>query len=243
MSQTAQQIIAHRGASYLAPENTLAAVKLAYTLGADAVEIDIRLSKDKQLMVIHDADTQRTAPGTNLIIKESEAAVLRKLDVGSWKDPEFMGERMPLLEEVMALVPSRKKLIVEIKTGPKILPYLAQKVKESGISNRLTLISFKQATILKARELMPELPVFWLRNNWVEHTMEDVIALAKSQGLRGLDVHYKLVDEAFMEKMRNQGLEVWVYTVNEPRKGKALFALGVKGLTTDRPQWLRSQLK
>ena len=89
----AQQIIAHRGASHDAPENTLASVELGYEQGADAVEIDIHLSKDNRIMVNHDKDTKRTA-GNNLTIKDSNSAELRKLDVGSWKNKKYKGEKM-----------------------------------------------------------------------------------------------------------------------------------------------------
>src|SRR5699024_7790571 len=99
-SALSQEIIAHRGASHLAPENTLASVKLGYALGADAVEIDVHLSKDKQILVNHDSDTKRTAQGKNHIIADTDAEELRKLDVGSWKGEKYKGEKMPFLHEV-----------------------------------------------------------------------------------------------------------------------------------------------
>jgi len=109
MTSYAQQIIAHRGASYLAPENTLASVKLGFEQGADAVEVDIHLSKDKRLMVNHDKDTRRTAKGRNYLIKETDSKVLRVLDVGVWKDDKYKGEKMPFLDEVLLEVPLEKK--------------------------------------------------------------------------------------------------------------------------------------
>ena len=98
---SAQQIfIAHRGASYLAPENTVAAVNLAWELGADAVEVDVFLAKDNRVMVNHDKDTKRTAAGKkNMVIRNTPSQVLRNLDVGRWKDEKYKGEKMPFLSE------------------------------------------------------------------------------------------------------------------------------------------------
>lgn len=239
----AQEIIAHRGASYLAPENTLASVKLAYATGADAAEIDIHLSKDKEILVIHDKDTKRTAGGKNLSIKDTESAELRKLEVGSWKDKKFKGEKIPFLDEVLALVPEGKKLVIELKTGPEILPYLQQQIQKSGIEERLILISFSKDAIVQAKELMPAIPAYWLLHNYSEYSLEAAIQIAKANKLDGLDVHYKLVIQSFMQKMEENQLDVYVYTVNNPRVAKSLATLGVKGITTDRPQWLKEQLE
>ncbi len=239
----AQEIIAHRGASYLAPENTLAAVKLGYALGADAVEIDIHMSRDNQLMVIHDADTRRTAGGKNLVVKETAANALRQLDVGSWKDPKYAGEKIPLLSEVMQLVPEGKQLVIEMKPGPELLPYLQQQIQESGIAERLILISFNLEAIISAKQLMSAIPAYWLLHDYQEHTLEEAIQLAKAHQLNGLDVHHKLVDKNFMQQMQAHQLAVYVYTVNNAKVAKVLTDLGVKGITTDRPQWLPEQMK
>ncbi|WP_224998510.1 glycerophosphodiester phosphodiesterase [Cesiribacter sp. SM1] len=242
MTLQAQEIIAHRGASYLAPENTLASVKQGYEQGAEAVEIDIHLSQDNQLMVIHDKDTRRTAGGKNLLIKDTPSEELRKLEVGSWKDQKYKGEKIPLLQEVLALVPADKKLVIEIKTGPEALPRLQQVVAESGIRDRLIFISFSKDAIVQAKQQMPEVPAYWLLHNYKDYSLEQATQIAKESKLNGLDVHYKLVDKGFMQKMQEQGLETYVYTVNDPKAAKELAVLGVKGITTDRPGWLREQM-
>lgn len=238
----AQEIVAHRGASYLAPENTLAAVKLGYALGAEAVEIDVHLTKDLQVVVIHDSDTRRTAGGNNLEIAESTAAELHQLEVGSWKNQQYAGEKIPLLAEVFPLVPEGKKLVVELKTGPEILPHLQELIAKSDMAAQLILISFNRETIITAKQRMPAIPAYWLLHNYKEHSLEEAIAIVKKHQLQGLDVHYTLINKQFMEKMQEQGLEVYVYTVNDPAVAKRLLALGVKGITTDRPGWLNEQL-
>jgi glycerophosphoryl diester phosphodiesterase len=110
--QPSTMIIAHRGASHDAPENTLASVNLAWEIGADAAEVDVHLSKDKRIMVIHDGDTKRTT-GENMLIRESMSSDLRSLDASNSMD-QFRGERIPFLEEVMATVPEGKVLFVEV---------------------------------------------------------------------------------------------------------------------------------
>ena len=113
-------IIAHRGESFNAPENTMAAINLAWERDAEAVEIDVQLSKDNELVVIHDMDTKRLT-GIDKKVKDQTLAELKKLDVGSWKDITFKDERIPTLDEVLATVPTGKKLIVEIKSGPEMV--------------------------------------------------------------------------------------------------------------------------
>src|SRR3954468_15593010 len=116
-------IIAHRGASRDAPENTLAAVRLAWAQHADAVEIDVHLTRDGRLAVIHDPDTQRTT-GVPRIVAQSTFAELSELDAGAWKNARFAGEKIPALEDVLAVVPDGKRLFVEIKGGPEVVPEL-----------------------------------------------------------------------------------------------------------------------
>jgi glycerophosphoryl diester phosphodiesterase len=243
MPAFAQEIIAHRGASYLAPENTVASVKLGYALDADAVEIDIHLSADKRLMVNHDKDTRRTAGGQNMEIETTRSEELRKLDVGSWKGQKYSGEKMPFLEEVLEEVPEAKNLVVELKSSAEAIPYLQNAIEESGLQEQLLLISFDKEAIILAKQQIPQIPAYWLLHNYQEHSLAEAIRIAQEHKLDGLDVHYKLVDQAFMQQMQAADLEVYVYTVNEPAEAKRLQALGVKGITTDRPQWLKKQLE
>jgi glycerophosphoryl diester phosphodiesterase len=117
------EIIAHRGASYDAPENTLTAVQLGWQQQADGVEIDIKLSKDGHIVAFHDHGTARTT-GANHTLAELTLAELRDLDAGSWKNARFAGERIPALEEILAIIPPGKRLFIEIKAGPDIVPEL-----------------------------------------------------------------------------------------------------------------------
>ncbi len=241
MHTHAQYLVAHRGASYLAPENTVAAAQLAWELGADAVEVDVYLAKDGAIMVNHDKDTKRTS-GESFVVAETESSQLRKLDVGSYKDKKYKGEKMPFLEEIMATVPSGKELFIEIKCGPEIVPVLKKAIENSEKKEQMVIISFGKEVVIEAKKQMPNVPVYWLRGNFKEYALDEVIAIAKENKLDGLDLSYKLVDKALMKRMQQENLEVQVYTVNDPKIAKKLLNLNVAGITTDRPQWLRQQM-
>src|SRR5689334_1007095 len=116
-------IIGHRGASHDAPENTLAAIRLGYEQGADFVEVDLRLTADKQIVLLHDADTKRT---TSVEGKVTERTVkeLQTLDAGSFKDAKWKGEKIPTLKEALAVIPRGRGMFLELKSGPEIVPPL-----------------------------------------------------------------------------------------------------------------------
>lgn len=238
-----QEIIAHRGASYLAPENTVAAVRLGYEMSADAVEIDVHLTKDKKIVVNHDPTTARTAPGSDFTIRETMADDLRSLDVGSWKNEEFKGERMPFIEEIFEVVPKKKILVIEVKSDTTILPYLKQKVQESKKKKRFVLISFNKDVVVQWKEMMPEMPVFWLLHSFNHYTQEQAIDIAKEANLNGLNVFHGLINPNFMKSMKDVGLKVYVYTVNDAELAKSLKEAGVDAITTDRPQWIRKSFQ
>jgi len=118
------EIIGHRGASFDAPENTLASVHLAWAQGADAVEIDVHLSLDGRLVAIHDANTRRTTRVNRKVARQT-LAQLRALDAGRWKAPRWAGEKIPTLEEVLGTIPPGQRLFVEIKSRADAAPELA----------------------------------------------------------------------------------------------------------------------
>src|SRR6187431_238635 len=115
-SLSAVEIVAHRGASADAPENSLSAMKLAWEQGADAIELDLWLSKDGKLIVFHDADTKRIG-GVDRKITEYTAAEAAQVDIGKWKGEKFAGEKLPALEPILATVPAGKRIVLELKSG------------------------------------------------------------------------------------------------------------------------------
>ena len=125
------EIVAHRGASYDAPENTLESVKLGWEQGADAVEVDVYLSKDGYIVVHHDSDTKKTA-GVNRKVVDQTLAELQQLDVGARKGAKWNGVRIPELDDVLVTIPEGKRMFVEVKCGPEIIPSLAKAFEKSG---------------------------------------------------------------------------------------------------------------
>lgn len=236
------QIIAHRGASHLAPENTLASVELAWQQGADAVEVDVRLTRDRRIVAIHDPTTDRTA-GTHLEVAATSAAHLRRLDVGRYKHPRFTGQRIPYLEEVLQTVPPDRQLFVEIKCGPEILPRLTETITRSGKRDQIVLIGFDLGTITAAKRLMPDVPACRLCDKRILRSYGDSLARrAKADGLDGLDVHWSGVTRRFVRAVKAAGLRLYIWTVDDPIQAARLKAMGADGITTNRPGRLRTRM-
>jgi len=241
------EIIAHRGASYDAPENTLASVMLAWRQDVN-VEIDIHLAADNRLVVIHDKDTERTA-GRKRIVGRTTSDDLRALDVGRFKSEDFAGEKTPLLEEVLDTIPPGRKLYVEIKSGPETVPVLEQAIQRSGKQSQIVIVGFDLDTVALAKERMPGIPVYWLKGTekekvsgrYIPHDAS-LIQSAREKGLDGLDVHFAGVTEEFARAVRAAGLGLYIWTVDDPAEASRLAALNVDGITTNRPAWLRDQL-
>jgi glycerophosphoryl diester phosphodiesterase len=243
------EIVAHRGASAEAPENTLPAFKLGWELG-DADELDVYLSSDGVPVVMHDASTKRTA-GLDKPIVEQTLAELKALDAGGWKGPTWAGTRIPTLAEAVALVPEGKRLFIEIKCGAEVIPPLVKIVQESGKTpKQLALIAFNHETLRQAKLKLPDVPAYWLvgyqedKKTGKFPAIDDIVAKAKAGGLDGLDLSSKFpIDEAFVAKIHAAGLKLYTWTVNEPEVALKEKAAGVDGITTDKPRELRKALE
>ena len=238
------EFIAHRGASHDAPENTLAAVRLAWQQRADAVEVDVRLSKDGRLVVIHDDSTNRTC-AVNKKISEQTLAQLRPLDVGRWKGKQWSGERIPTFEEVLATVPEGKRLFVELKCGPEGISELVRIASSSTKPpTQIVAIGFSRQTMKQLKAEMPELEVCWIskfRRNWKaggwSPATQQLVAAAQEAA-----IGHRLPTAAEDETLKGAGLRVYVWTVDSPAKARQLAGAGVDGITTNRPGWLRQRL-
>lgn len=241
------EIVAHRGASHDAPENTVAAIRLAWDQKADGSEFDVFLTKDGKIVVLHDKDTKRTA-GVSRLVAASTLAELRTLDVGAWKGATFAGERIPTLEEMLATVPAGKRAFVEVKCGPEIVPELSRVLAASKLRPEQTpVIAFDAEVVAAVKTARPDLPAYWLvsldRKNAKPPTAAELIARAKQVRADGLDLSATpTLDEAFARAVKAAGLKLYVWTVNDPAAARRMVALGVDGITTDRPGWLRDQL-
>jgi len=246
---SAPEIIAHRGASRDAPENTLSAIHLAWEQAADAVEIDVHQSRDGHIVVIHDAHTRKTA-GVMRRVRAQTLDELGRLDVGRWKHRRWTGERIPSLSTVLDTIPAGKRLFIEVKSGPECLPAFVDTLKRSGKRpGQIVPIGFHLTTMKLVKWAMPELEVALVhgfRRNWRggwTPSADRLIATAREAGLDALDVGGRgPVNEAFVEKVHTAGLKLYIWTVDSPRLARRLTDAGVDGLTTNRPGWLREKL-
>jgi glycerophosphoryl diester phosphodiesterase len=245
------ELIAHRGESADAPENTLTAFRLAWERQVPAIELDVHLTRDGKLALSHDADTKRTG-GVKKIIKECTWEELRSLDVGKWKGPEFAGEMIALVDDALAEIPEGAKCYIEVKEGPEVIAPLAEVVRKSGKSARqLPIISFQAETIAEAKRLLPAHQAYWLvkfkrdeqTKAWTP-SVDEVLAKAKAIGADGLDLSWEGPwDETFVRRVRDAKLGLYVWTVDDPQVARRMIGLGVDGITTNKAAWLRQELQ
>lgn len=231
-------LIAHRGASLDAPENTLAAVRLGFEQNADIVEVDIRLTADGRIIALHDGNTART---TGVAREASKTCFeeLRHLDAGK-------GEKIPALEELLVLIPADKRMFLEIKCGPEILPILDEVIDRSGIwREQIALISFDKAVLRAARALLPHHQALWVVGHHHRGGFDQLVNECLEAEFDGLDIESRwVIDRSLVEKAKNAGLgALYMWTIDDPIRAIDLINFGVDGITTNRPGWLRGQME
>ena len=241
-------IVAHRGASRQAPENTLPAFKLAWKQEADAIEGDFLLTGDGQIVCIHDKDTRRVA-GKKLVVAKSTLAELRQLDVGSYRGAAFKGTRIPTIAEVFATVPKNKKIYIEIKCGTEIIPALLKSIKKSGLKNdQIVVICFQHKVIQALKAKAPQFKANWLssikkdRSGKLIPSLESIFATLNQIKADGFSSSKNLIDETTIRAIMDKGYEHHVWTVDDERTAKRFMQWGTKSITTNVPGSLRSSL-
>ena len=242
-------IIAHRGASAEAPENTLMAFLLAFMQGADAVEADVRMTGDGHLVVVHDEDTKRVS-GVSLKVSKTSLEKLRALDVGRVKTRRGQGQRMPRLEEVLGMMPEEKLLLLHLKIGPEGLVRLIELLKAAGeLINRVRLMSAEVEVLMAVKQAIPECGLIlhcerrWTQKSdlWLpEIDMMMTVALAVGAEVVAIDSRSLAAEPEMVEMMKQRGVKTHVWTVNRAPSARRFSDLGVSGIKTDYPGHLVS---
>ena len=244
------QIIGHRGASGEAPENTLAAFRLAWSQGADGIEGDFRLTRDNRIVCIHDRSTGRISQ-SDLPVAETDSEILQALDVGAWKGPEWKGERIPTLSEVMATVPEGKKLLVEVKSGPEILPHLEEEVARADLaSDQLSFISFTPELVAALKRRFAQNKSLWIvrfeprsESAAAGVSPEAILKVLSSSRADGLDAQaHATVDADFVDAIRSAGYELHLWSQEDPSWLEPFTRLAVDSITCNHPGALKTML-
>jgi glycerophosphoryl diester phosphodiesterase len=230
--------VAHRGASGEAPENTIISFQRAIAQGADVIETDARLSKDKEIVLIHDETVERTTDGrdkvSQLTLKE-----IKSLDAGSWFGKEFSGEKIPTLSEALEVIRGRTKLNIEFKgKDPLLVPKVTNFLKDEGFIKEAILSSFDYSFIEEAKRLERRV------------TTGLLFATPAQRGTsfpywKWADLilpRYNLVSEDLVKRAHSKSLKVIVWTVDEPEEIKRLSDLRVDGIASNYPALLTEVL-
>ena len=238
--ETSPLVIAHRGASAVAPANTMTAFEKAAVLGADGIEFDVHLSADGVPVVIHDFAVDATTDSSGRVA-EMDLAQIKQLDAGSYFDPAFAGEHIPTLEEVLQAFGNQLLLNIELKsTSPRdngLEQAVLTLVKQHDLGSRVLLSSFNPFSLRRAKKIAPhvragllyapDLPIF-LSRAW----------LAPLFPHEARHPEHTMVDEGYMAWARRRGYRVSAWTVDEPVEMRRLIALGVDGIVSNRPDLL-----
>lgn len=239
------KIIGHRGAAGLAPENTMAAFKKALDLSVDIIELDIHLTSDDSIVVIHDYDVKRTTNGKGKVDSFNYDEI-KKLDAGSWFGEAFKNEKIPTLNEVLNLVNGKAKTLIEIKWPSKgiynkLVPLLIQTIKEHQAESWVIVQSFEPEYIKQINESAPGIechqllfgkafivPLYFGKKMFTDDSLS-------KEKISSLNIFYLYSNKYFVDKMHKQGLSVNSYTINNIKDMRKAASLGVDGIITDRP--------
>jgi len=220
---------AHRGASALAPENTMAAFSLAEAIGADGIELDVHLTADGVPVVLHDETVDRTTDGRGPVSGYTLDA-LRQLDAGFWFDGDFAGESIPTLEEVLFWVEGRLRLNIEIKTAAAGRAVLKLLVDYPQV--RPLISSFDHALLGDLRQQSPSIPLGFLSDS---RFWQRALQRAVASGAESFHPAQRYTSRPLVEACHQAGLKVYPWTVDAPRRQSSLFRMGVDGFFSNCP--------
>jgi len=239
MITPAFMVIAHRGASSYAPENTCAAFDLALQMGGSHIELDVDSTSDGYMVVIHDDTVDRTTNGSGRVTNHTLAA-LRELDAGAWYGATFAGERIPLFEEVLRRYKGRAHVHTEIKGHSTYLSHrTADLIRQHDMVDEITITSFQKIRLEEIRAYAPELPTGWL----VTEVNETKIAQAQAMGLTQLCPRANTVTPALVRHLHAEGFVVRAWGVTTEELMQRVVQAGADGMTVNFPDKLIAYLQ
>ena len=241
---------AHRGASHDAPQNTLAAFRLAVEMGADGVELDVQVSKDGEAVVIHNFTVDATTDGQGRVADKT-LAELKELDAGSWFDAvptklAFTSQGIPTLQEVIVEVGHQLLLNIELKTrvfgSTGLIAEVVRLIEDHNLVHRVVVSSFNSFALRRIKKLNRRISTGLIYSfDLPAHLARSVLVLLADPDALYPEKH--LVTQKYMDWAKERGYRVNAWTVDEPAEMKRLIALGVDGIITNRPDVLREVLE
>jgi glycerophosphoryl diester phosphodiesterase len=237
-------IVAHRGASHDAPENTMPAFELAWQQGADAIETDIHLTRDGQVVCIHDNNTQRVS-GADMRICESTLADLKTLDMGAYYGKQFQNCAIPVLQDVLNTVPQKRKIYIEIKCGSEVIPALMRDLDASKlVPTQVVFISFHDQVLQELKQRAPQYKTLLLLDcsdraryarDTSHHSVIRRLEMIQADGLSSS--HH--IPEAFIAMLLESRYEWHVWTVDDVETWARIVAFAPCSITTNRPGYMK----
>jgi len=230
--------IAHRGCSSLYPENTLSSFREALEIGVDGIELDVRFTKDKEIVVIHDASVDRTTNGKGRV-SELTLKQIKKLSIIERKSGRLTQERIPLLKEVIDLIKNKTTLWIEMKEEGE--EEIVKLLEREGVINNVVLISFNPQSLKKVKEINPLISTGVIVGN-TRGTSSNFLERVLGCYTDVVDMEQKFISGEIVKVAHSHGRMVGVWTVNERKKMKKFIEMGTEVLTTDYPQVLKELL-
>lgn len=239
-------IIGHRGASELAPENSISSIKKAMELNVPRIEIDVHQTKDNQIVLMHDLTIDRTTEGEGLI-KDYSYSDLLKYEIGSHFSDEFEGEKIPLLSEVLELIDGKYQLTIEVKKGnnyyPNIEENISELIKRYNAEDWVMIHSFNTSVLEEFHRLSPTLrlhKLFIVAFPFTETIFSDQLESFDFKAydyIQEYSINYHFANERIIETLHSLGKKVNTWTVNDHQMIKDLIYLGIDGIITDNPTY------
>lgn len=244
-----QLIIAHRGESYDAPENSLSAINLTWQRAADGIEIDVHLTKDNEIIVIHNKKIKNTS-GKRVQIRTQTLKELKKNNIKSIVNNKLYIEQIPTLNETLLTIPSGKYIFIEIKCGIEIIPFLKDALDKSRLDNdQIKIIGFGLKKMSVIKNEFPQYEVLINKKNIIpkinlyKPSLDNFINKLKLSSLDGLNLSYSSsISLNFVQRFKQNNLKLYIWTLNDYKKISKLFRLGVNGVMTDRAGWVKDRI-